>query len=34
MIKWKKLYRSADISRLTNVDLETLQQRNITNVID
>lgn len=34
MVKWKKLYRSADISHLTEADLDTLQQRHITYVVD
>ncbi len=33
-VKWKKLYRSADISKLTESDLDTLRQRKITYVVD
>ena len=33
-VKWGKLYRSADISQLTDADLDTLQQRNINYVVD
>jgi len=33
-VKWNMLYRSADIRKLTQADLDTLQQRNITTVVD
>lgn len=33
-VKWGKLYRSADISHLTDTDLDTLKQRHIHTVID
>ncbi len=34
MVKWGKLYRSADISKLTDADLDTLQQRRINYIVD
>ena len=33
-VKWDKVYRSADISKLNETDLDTLQQRNISYVVD
>ena len=33
-VKWDKVYRSADISKLSPADMDTLQQRNITCVVD
>jgi protein-tyrosine phosphatase len=33
-VKWNKLYRSADVSHLTDTDLDTLRQRHIRNVVD
>ena len=33
-VKWGKLYRSADISKLTSADLDTLQERKISYVVD
>ena len=33
-VKWNMLYRSADISKLTDADLDTLKQRNISYVVD
>lgn len=33
-IKWGKLYRSADISKLTNADLDTFRQRKIVHIVD
>ncbi len=33
-VKWGKVYRSADVSKLTDTDLDTLEARNIHTVID
>jgi protein-tyrosine phosphatase len=33
-VKWGKIYRSAEISRLTDEDLQEFRKRNITNVFD
>ena len=33
-VKWGHIYRSADISKLTDADLKTLESRNITTVCD
>lgn len=33
-VKWGKIYRSAEISRLTDKDLQEFRKRNITNVFD
>ncbi len=33
-VKWNKLYRSADISHLTDSDLDSLQKRHIRSVVD
>lgn len=34
MVKWNKVYRSADVSHLTDSDLDTLRQRHIRSVLD
>jgi protein-tyrosine phosphatase len=33
-VKWGKLYRSADLSKLTDADLDTFQQRKIDYIVD
>jgi len=33
-VKWNKIYRSAEISKLTEADLEEFQKRNISTVVD
>ena len=33
-VKWGKVYRSADVSKLTDSDLDTLEERNIHTVVD
>ena len=33
-VKWNMLYRSADISKLTDADLDTLKKRKISYVVD
>lgn len=34
MVKWGKIYRSADISKLTDQDLKTFEERNIKQIFD